>query len=156
MQMSGDFGQQSVEISKALAKIAQKISTEVLSHELFVPYNACRLIPLDKNPGVRPIGIGEVIRRIIGRTITKCLKSELMVLGSNYQLGFGQKCGIEYAIQTLRKQYEKTDSDAILLIDAENIFNSLNWNLALKNIANICPSILPLCRTPTLIHPNFL
>ena len=30
------------------------------------PYNAC-LIPLDKNPGVIPIGVGEVIRRIIGR-----------------------------------------------------------------------------------------
>ena len=66
------FGLQSVEISKTLAKIGQKISTEILSHELLEPYNACRLIPFDKNPGVRPIYIGEVIRRIIGRTITKC------------------------------------------------------------------------------------
>ena len=119
------FGQQSVEISKTLAKVAQKILTEILSHELLEPYNACRLIPLDKNPGVRPIGIGEVIRRMIGRTITKCLKSEFMVLGLNYQLCIGQKCGIEYAFHTLRKQYKKTDSDAILLIDAENAFNSL-------------------------------
>ena len=85
------FGQQSVEISKSLAKIAQKISTEILSHELLEPYNASRLTPLDKNQGVRPIGIGEVIRRIICRTITKCLKSELMVLGSNYQLCLGRK-----------------------------------------------------------------
>ena len=42
------FGQQSVEISKTLAKLAQKISTEILSHELLEQYNACRLIPLDK------------------------------------------------------------------------------------------------------------
>ena len=42
------FGQLSVEISKTLAKIAQKIMTEVISHELLEPYNACRLIPLDK------------------------------------------------------------------------------------------------------------
>ena len=67
------FGQQSVEISKTIAKTAQKKSTEILSHELLEPYDACRLIPLDKKPGVRPIGIGEAIRRIIGRTITKCL-----------------------------------------------------------------------------------
>ena len=128
------FDQQSDETSKTLAKIAQKISTEILSPELLEPFNACRLIPLDKNPGVRPIGISEVIRRIIGRTITKCLQSELMVLGSNHQLCLGQKCGIEYAIHTLRKQYEKSDSDTILLIDAENAFNSLNRNLALKYI----------------------
>ena len=106
------------------------------------PYNACRLIPLDKNPGVRPIGIEEVMRRIIGRTITKCLKNELMSLGSNYQFCLGQKCGIEYAIHTLRDQYSKTSADAILLIDAENAFNSLNRKLALKNIENTCPSLL--------------
>ena len=90
------------------------------------PYNACRIIPLDKNPGVRPIGIGEVMRRIIGRTITKCLKNELMSLGSNYQLCLGQKCSIEYAIHTLRDQYSKTSADAVLLIDTEIAFNSLN------------------------------
>ena len=68
------FGQKSVEISKTIAKIAKKLATEELNPELMEPYNACRLIPLDKNPGVRPIGIGEVMRRIIGRTITKCKK----------------------------------------------------------------------------------
>ena len=67
-----------------------------------------------------------------------------MVLGSNYQLCLGQKSSIEYAIQTPRKQYEKTDSDAKLLKNAENAFNSLNRKLALKkNIANICPSMIP-------------
>ena len=34
--------------------------------------------------------------------------------------------------------------DANLLIDAENAINSIYRNLALKNIANICPSILPI------------
>ena len=51
------FGQHSVEISKTLAKMAQKISTELLSPELLEPYNACGLIPFDKNPGDRPIGM---------------------------------------------------------------------------------------------------
>ena len=136
------FGQQSVEIPKTIAKIVKKLATEELNPELMEPYNACRLKPLDNNPGVRPIGIEEVMRRIIGRTITKCLKNELMLLGSNYQLGLGQKCGIEYAIHTLRDQYSKTFADAVLLIDAENAFNSLNRKLALKNSKNTCPSLL--------------
>ena len=84
------FGQQSVEISKTIAKIAKKLATEELNPELTEPYNACRLIPLDKNPGIRPIGIGEVMGRKRGRKITKCLKNELLLLGSNYQLCLGQ------------------------------------------------------------------
>ena len=91
------FGQQSVEISHSQSKIAQNISTEILSHELLEPYNACQLIPFDKNPGVRPIGIGEVIRRKIDRTIiTKYLKSEIMVLGSNYQLYLNQLSNMHF------------------------------------------------------------
>ena len=51
------------------------MATKELNPELTEPYNTCRLIPLDKNPGVRPRGIGEVMTRIILRTITKCLKN---------------------------------------------------------------------------------
>ena len=105
--------QQSIEISKTIAKIAGKLATEELNPELTEPYNAHRLIPFDKNPGVRPIGIGEVMRRIIGQKITKCLKNELMSLVSNDQFCLGQKFGIECAIHTLRDQYSKTSADAV-------------------------------------------
>ena len=43
----------------------------------------------------------------------------------------------------LRYQYSKTSAvDAVLLIDAENAFNTLNRKLALKNIENTCPFLL--------------
>ena len=82
------------------------------------------------------------MRRIIWRTIIKCLKNNFMSLGSNYLLCLGQKCGIEYAIHTLRDQNSKFSADAVLLIEAENAFNSLSRKLTLKNIENTCPSFL--------------
>ena len=82
------------------------------------------------------------MRRTIDQTKTKRLKNELMSLGSDNQLCLGQKCGIEYAINTLRDQYSKTSADALFLVDAKNAFSSPNGNLALKNIKTTCPSLL--------------
>ena len=65
-----------------------------------------------------------------------------------------QKCGNKYAIHTLRKQYEETDSDAIIRIDGENAFNSLNRNLASKKLQINALVYYPLYRIHTLIHAN--
>ena len=37
-------------------------------------FTACRMIPLDKNPGLRPIGVGEVLQRIAGKSIMRISK----------------------------------------------------------------------------------
>ena len=40
-------------------------------------YIACLLIPFDKNPGVRQIGVGEVLRRIVGKSISALFREEI-------------------------------------------------------------------------------
>ena len=40
----------------------------------FETFLACRLIPLNKKPGVRPIGIGQVSRRTLGKAVMKLSK----------------------------------------------------------------------------------
>ena len=84
--------------------------------------------------------IGEVLRRIIGRCIVQCIKTDLKLLGGNSQLCLGQKSGIEHAIHSLRDLFSTNGNEAILQIDAKNAFNSLNRELALSNIEKICPS----------------
>ena len=71
----------------------------------------------------------------------RCIKRDLALLGSNTQMYIGQKCGIDFAILALRKTYDSPEVEGILLIDAQNAFNSLNTDLALKNVDILCPSL---------------
>ena len=53
----------------------------------------------------------------------------------------------------MRNEFEKLKTDAILLIDAENDFNSLKRELALKNVEILCPA-LHLALANSYNHPS--
>ena len=78
-------------------------------------YTACRLIPLDKKPGVRPIGIGEVLRSIVGKAILSILKPEILESAGSPQLCAGQPAGCEAATHAMND-----------IFDASNAYNALN------------------------------
>ena len=130
------FKSSSTDLCKKIAKLEIRIAKSDLT--FLLPYNSCRLIALDKWPGVRPIGFGEVLRRIIGRTIVKCNKIDLKRLGGDQHLYMGQKGGNEHAIYSLRAAFKNTDSKVILLIDAKNAFNNLNRDLTLQHPISVC------------------
>ena len=102
---------------------------------------ACKLIPLDKNPGVRPIGIGEVIRRILGRAVMTTFRRNVLESSGDLQLCAGQRAGCEAAVHALSSIFSDDNCDAILLIDADNAFNRINRKVMLHNIRIICPII---------------
>ena len=133
------FGGRSESLCRTVAKIAVRLAIEEQDPTSLQAYNACRLIPVDKCPGVRPIGVGEVLRRIIGRTIVSCIQTDLKQLDGNQQLCMGQRCGIEHAIHSLRADFD--ENEALRLNDATNAFNLLNRKLALENIKIVCPAL---------------
>ena len=67
---------------------------------------ACRLIPLDKNPGMRPIGIGEVMPIIIRKALTSCLRSDVINTNSNLQLYTGIRSECEIAVHASVDMFE--------------------------------------------------
>ena len=136
---SKSFKSASVDLCEAIARLAKKLSTKLVDPEPLSSYIACRLIPLDKNPGIRPIGIGEVLRRIIGKAITTLVKPEILAATAPLQACAGLQGGVEAAIHSLRTIFEDTDSHGILLVDADNAFNALNRANALHNTRIICP-----------------
>ena len=73
--VSNSFGKSSSDLCQSIAQLAKKLCTEEQNDASLEAFLACRLIPLDKNPGIRPIGIGEILRRIIGKTIIWSVKN---------------------------------------------------------------------------------
>ena len=92
-------------------------------------------------PGIHPIAIGEVVRRIISKAILSIVRKDVLEVTGSIQLCAGQESGCQVGIHAMRKSLEDDTTEAALLVDAQNVFNLLNRQLALVNIHALCPSI---------------
>ena len=122
-----------------LLLLARSLNTTEINPKYLRAFVASRLLPLDKKPGIRPIGIGEVLRRIVGKATTTVLKPELVNATAPLLTCAGLPGGIEASIHAVRRMYEEPSIEGLLLIDATNAFNSLNREAALHNIRHTCP-----------------
>ena len=147
--VSRNFGLASEELRSELALLIRKLCTEQIEVSRENDHTssnleallACRLIPVDKSPGLRPIGVGEVLRRIAGKVVMSVAKGDVQCSVGSLQVCAGQAGGCEAAIHAMRNVFEDEESDAILLIDAANAFNSMNRATMLENIKKICPIV---------------
>ena len=129
----------SQKLAEVIAGLTRRLCTEFVDPKSITAYSSSRLIPLDKNPGVRPVGIGEVVRRIAGKAALRVITPDLKRVAGRDQLCVGQRAGIESAIHDLRTSFDSSDEQCLLQIDADNAFNTLNRSLFLKNVEMICP-----------------
>ena len=114
------------EASDALSLCARCIASTYIEPDCLEAFTACQLIPLDKNPGMRPIGIGETIHKIIGKAILNICNNQVFEAVGCLQLCGGLECGIECAIHAMRDIYNDSEAEGILLADVSNAFNNLN------------------------------
>ena len=133
------FGSSCKSLREEIATFTKNIATKSYHPDLLQAYVSSRLIALDKNPGVRPIGVVEVLRRIVGKTISHHCQNEIKEAAGPLQTCAGHGAGAEAAIHAMRTIYQQEATDAVLLIDAKNAFNCLNRSVALHNIQIICP-----------------
>ncbi len=131
-------------LCEALARVAKRLCITHISPEIIAPILACRLIALDKCPGVRPIGIGDMARRIMAKAVLRIVRGDVQEATGTKQLCAGQIAGVETAIHSVHDSFELDETEAVLLIDASNAFNSLNRKVALHNAA---PNYLPFYKT---------
>ena len=123
--ISSNFGNVEGDLRKSIAEMTKRLCRERCANYL-AAFLACRLIPLDKQPGVKPIGVGEVSGRVLGKlVITLCRKDILKVTGT-LQFFAGQNAGSKAAIHAVYDMFNGDDNEAILMLDASNAFNSIN------------------------------
>ena len=139
---SRKFGTSSSDRRKAFANFMKKPCSKEpqFTHSLEV-FTANRLIPLDINSSLRPVGVEEVLRRIAGNIVIMLCKKDFTKAAWSLQLSASQDAGADAAIHALRHIFADFDTDAVLLIDAENAFNSTNRKLTLQSLKIICAAI---------------
>ena len=139
--ISKQSGKSSIDLCKAFAEVIKKICSIENQSASLEAFLACRLIPLDKNPGLRPIGIGEVLRRIAGKVVVTHFRTEIVTSVGSLQVCAGQEAGCESIIHAMHAMYEDKTCEAVLLVDASSALNSINKNVFLHNVTTICPVI---------------
>ena len=104
MLCSKSYGKASTNLCQAVADMAKKLCREEIHADSLNEYVACRLIPLNKgddkqgNPGVRPIGIGEILRRLIGKVVMGQIREDVIEAAGPLQTCAGLKAGIDQLI----------------------------------------------------------
>ena len=100
---SKQFGKKTGELCDAIALMARRLSTEYLDPASLNKYTAGRLVPLDKKPGIRPVGIGEVLRRIVGKAVMSLVQRDKASATAPTQVCAGLPGGVEAAVHAVRE-----------------------------------------------------
>ena len=128
------------DLREAIANLARKMCTEDCKY--LQPFISNRLVPLKAHSNdVLPIGIGEVLQRIIGMCVMDIAKEDIQKAVGNFLVCAGQHAGAEAAIHAMRELYDDKECEAVLLVDASNACNTLNRKTVMHNNDILCPTL---------------
>ena len=114
----------------------------------FVPFFcAARLVALRKPlGGIRPIAVGEVFRRLVGKVLLRRNHTDIVKALAPMQVGVLVPAAAEQVAFAIRNIFSKlpASSDLVLLqLDFTNAFNCLDRNIILTEVHRRIPSLLP-------------
>ena len=139
--VSRDYGDVSNDLRKAIASLIKKICIEEIDDSSLSPLIASNLVSLNKNPGLRLIGVGKILRRVMGKVVMRVFSEDVTTASSDVQM-CGRSSSSKAAIHAMRRTFQHENSDAVILVDAANALNNLNRKVLLHNIKFICPEIV--------------
>ena len=126
----------------ALAEVARRLASSPLPRGCISCLLSSRLVALDKGRNeLRPVGIGESIRRLLGKAIMSATRDGLQQACGAVQACSGMSGACEAAARSLQEMWDETGTEVILLVDARNAFNLMARARALRTARDRCPDL---------------
>ena len=108
---------------------------------------SARLIALAKGGGdVRPIAVGEVLRRLVARSICIQERATMADIFSPVQYGVATPGGLDQVVHQIQAGLEAHSDWGVFKCDLRNAFNSVSRQAFFNETLQFLPSIMPFTR----------
>jgi hypothetical protein len=126
----------------ALLAALQLVASGRLPSAIAQALGVCTLIALEKRSGgVRPIAIGEAIRRLAGRAMCLQLRAAMAQYFTPNQYGVQTKGGAEQVLHVIEAHLALHPTHVLLRVDCRNAFNSVSRAAFLRALMAAPPAL---------------
>ena len=92
-----------------MAQIAEVLANGSPDYAMYRAATITRLVALDKQPGVRPVGIGDIFMRLWSQCVNAATKPEATNQCAEVQLCCGLRSGIEANLHAVRQVFPQSN-----------------------------------------------
>ena len=128
-----------------LAAVVSLVSQGIAPTTIAPVLAGAGLVALPKpSGGVRPIAVGELLRRLVGKCLMASVREEARHYFWPSQVGVGVKGGAEKAVHTVRAWMQRNSSSSqkvLVKLDFANAFNCVSRQVALREVAAKFPGL---------------
>ena len=97
---------------------------------------------IKKDGKLRPIAVGNLLRRLTSKAMVRALQGKMKGLLSPHQLGVAVTGGCEIAVHAVKEAVSRRPDKWVLQLDLENAFNSVDRSTMLAQVARLLPESL--------------
>ena len=131
---------------EAITKLVNVLAAGNLPEYAAPYFTGARLFAGNKKcGGVRPIAVGDIIRRLVSKCFSWALAEKAAGLLAPFQLGVGVRGGCEALVHTVRAIMEdldtQLDNSNVLQVDIINAFNTADRATAFRDVREHFPEV---------------
>ena len=142
----------------AITSLVNIILTDLVSSEIAPVLFSANLFALKKKDGgVRPISVGETLRRLSAKSASKMVYHNLTKYFSPLQMRAGTPNGAKTAAHAARSFLSAAkDDDIFIKLDFKNAFNTLKRDAIADSILQLAPELDPFFLTSYKAHSSLV